>query len=286
MYYTHCSAQRRNSSSSQKEGPPPPLAPLQQAATAGKRRAGRSADTSRYYRERGAATAALLTGYRVVAAAQAMAEPEAVGKVDTHECSSSEATVTILGYASLMDEASARATTPNLSGWNYGTVHGFCRIFNLVSIVNVRRGLATGRHLATCTARRRKGCSLRVCCYEVPKSEYSGLLARERRLRAETVEYIADGNSTETKMATMFTEYSDEEYRAERATTPELWHEEVGQYYAGAKIYRDDLLPVPSYLEKCVTAYTALGSLDNFLDNSFLGDGTSIRSYLAEQPQL
>lgn len=46
----------------------------------------------------------------------------------------------------------------------------------------------------------------------------------------------------------MFTEYSDQEYRTERATTEKMWHDEVGQYYDGERIYRDDLLPVP----KCV----------------------------------
>jgi hypothetical protein len=46
-------------------------------------------------------------------------------------------------------------------------------------------------------------------------------------------------------MAHMFTEYSDAEYRAERATSAALWHSEVGQFYSGERIYMDDLLPVP-----------------------------------------
>ena len=190
------------------------------------------------------------------------------------------ATVSVVGYGSLMDEASALATTPSLLNWRHGSVRGWVRCFDLVSIINVRRGLATGRELATCTARRREGGVLRVCCYDVPVAEYAGLLARERRLRVETVEFAADDGRVGS--AQMFTRYSDAEYRAERATTPELWHEEVGQYYDGGAIYRDDLLPVPSYVERCVKAYTKLGHLENFLDHSFLGDSvTTIREYIA-----
>lgn len=192
------------------------------------------------------------------------------------------ATVTVGGFASLMDEASARATTPSITNWRYGWVDGYCRVFNLVSILNIRRGNATGDHLATCTARPRAGARLRVCLYDVPKAEYPELLARERRLREVVAPYTDDASKTGD--CVIFGEYSDAEYRAERATTDELWQQEVGQYYDGGLIYRDDLLPVPSYLQRCLKAFQPLGeeSLDNFLDQSFLGDGeTTIRAYIA-----
>jgi len=40
--------------------------------------------------------------------------------------------------------------------------------------------------------------------------------------------------------------------------------------YDGEKIYRADLLPVPSYLTRCLTAFANLGeeSLNNFLDQA------------------
>ena len=194
--------------------------------------------------------------------------------------------VTIAGFGSLMQEASARETTPDLQNWRYGYVDGYARVFNLVSIINIRRGLATGQHLTTCTARPRKGCRLRVCLYDVPARQYPELLARERRLRESFVEFVEDKGRKGT--ACMFTEYSDAEYRAERATTDEMWQEEVGQFYSGSHIYRDDLLPVPHYLQRCLRAYAGIGqeSLANFVDCSFLGDGTtSIRSYLEQNPE-
>ena len=57
-------------------------------------------------------------------------------------------------------------------------------MFDLVSILNIRRGLGRGDRIATCTARSRAGpeAQLRVCLFDVPAAEYPTLLARERRL--------------------------------------------------------------------------------------------------------
>ena len=168
--------------------------------------------------------------------------------------------VTIAGFASLMDEASARETTPSITNWRYGWAEGWCRVFNLVSILNIRRGFATGERLVTCTARPRPASRLRVCLYDVPTAEYPELLARERRLREATTRYTTDDGAEGE--AVIFAEYSDDEYRRERANTVELWQEEVGQWYDGEKIYRDDLLPVPRYLDRCLAAFHALGPCD------------------------
>ena len=84
----------------------------------------------------------------VVVGADAHLSPTQLSSV----AASTPGRLSIAGYASLMDEASARETMPSMSGFRYGVVDGYCRIFNLVSIVNIRKGLATGRRLATCTA--------------------------------------------------------------------------------------------------------------------------------------
>lgn len=231
--------------------------------------------------------------------------------------------VTIAGYASLMDEDSARTTTPSLSGFRYAVIRGYCRCFTLVSIINVRRGKAYGRRLATAAARPRDdGSTLRVCLFEVPLDELPGLLSRERRLRVSCAPYEAcdaaaasDASSGRGAVSTaggggkrvaglavgservahsaasggrvagwtvLFSEYSDEEYREGRLRgDPALYQLEVGQYYQG-RLYRTDLLPVPSYVLLCARAHQRAGAaaLTNFLDGSFLGDGTPLRSYL------
>ena len=214
-----------------------------------------------------------------------------------------------------MDEASARADAPSLRGFRYGWIRGHCRVFNLVSIINIRRGLARGRHLATATARPRIGSDLRVCLFDIPEREVAALLLREHRLRWSLVKYEAgDGTaaaggevrateasctrvaadasaaafpSGQEGWAVLFGEYSDAEYFSERCGDNAAEHEErVGQYYRGA-LYRDDILPVPSYVLRCLRAAcqatNADAARDNLLDASFLGDGvTLLRSYLAQ----
>ena len=199
---------------------------------------------------------------------------------------------TIAGYASLMDCESARLTTPSLINFRYGAVEGYARIFNLVSIVNIQRGLATGQHLATATARPSPAHRLLVCLFDVPVGELPSLLQRERRLRHSCVPFREVGTGSgsgqdegEPNKCVLFTEYSDDEYFRERCGGDEaVFHDEVGQFYRGRRIYRDDLLPVPSYLVRCVRAHRQVGDrafLANFLDGSFLGDGkTTVRAYL------
>jgi hypothetical protein len=62
--------------------------------------------------------------------------------------------------------------------------------------------------------------------------------------------------------------------------------QQVGRFYTGV-LWRDDLLPVPRYLELVVQAHMELDSrlgTDRFLRNlrqhTFLGDGTHLGAYL------
>ena len=202
-----------------------------------------------------------------------------------HTCAHTGSHPTSASDGSLMDRESAQQTSPSLRGFRYGWVEGYSRVFNLVSIINIRRGLATGRRLATCTARPRGGCRLRVCLYEIPVGELPALYAREARLRLSSVEHRPEVLAAAAGHALMCTEYSDAEYRRERAPLDEVYEREVGQHYRG-RLYRDDLLPVPSYLYRCAKAHALAGdaALGNFLEASFLGDGTtSLRAYLSRE---
>jgi len=193
-------------------------------------------------------------------------------------------TLTVAGYASLMDEESARLTSPSLRGFRLGTVSGYCRVFNLVSIVNIRRGLATGRRLATATARPVEGARLRICLYEIELSELPELLSREARLRIGPARYVSDTGAAGE--ALLCSEFTDEEYMRERLQgSVEAYQDAVGQYYQGA-LYRADLLPVPAYVMLCLRAQRKAGAdvLANFLDGSFLGDGrTTLREHLTAE---
>ena len=214
--------------------------------------------------------------------------------------------LTIAGYASLMDEASAKETSPTLRNFRYGAIRNHVRVFNLVSIINMRRGVANGVRLATATARPvdvpRGPRDLLVCLFEVPLMELPAMLARERRLRVCCVPYEealgaadepeanggGDGVGASTGRAVLFGEYTHAEYVRERCGGDlAVYHEEVGQYYPPpAEIYRADLLPVPQYVLRIVRAHRLVGPafVANLLDATFLGDGiTSLRAYLADE---
>eukprot|EP00960_Hanusia_phi_P025014 736173-Hanusia_phi.AAC.3 len=187
--------------------------------------------------------------------------------------------VTIMGFGSLMDASSASQTMRGLNV-RKGRVDGFCRVFNLVSIINIVRGHAKGRELATCTAVRRENSFLRVSLMDIDEEEYEAFARREARLRHEVVEFESDDG--ERGVGVICSAYSDEEYRRERVRDDDDYFQQVGKFYDG-KLYRNDLLPVPNYLRMVVKAHMRQGGdfLDNFLDHSYLGDGTKMRDYEA-----
>ena len=116
----------------------------------------------------------------------------------------------MIGFGSLVDPGWAKETMPNLANFRTGKVLDFCRVFNLVSIVNIKRGYAKEPYLATCTAVRKLGSLLLVSLFEVPRSEYAAFARREIRLRHEVVDYVEEGKVT--GKGVLCTEFSDEEY--------------------------------------------------------------------------
>ena len=136
--------------------------------------------------------------------------------------------ICVLGFASLVDKESALSTTPQASRFRHVRVAGFCRVFNLVSIINIRRGLAADRRLVTATARTSAADHIIGCAFEIPLDELPALLEREGRLRFvvaryESTELGAGGElppqsspSEATGQALLFAEFSDAEYLEER----------------------------------------------------------------------
>ena len=185
--------------------------------------------------------------------------------------------LTILGYASLMDEVSARTTSPSASDFRLATIPNYCRIFNLVSVINIERGLAAPPHLCTCTARRREGAAISGCAFSIAESDFEALAARETRLRLELV------RTGDTEPALMWAESSHDHFVRQRCGgDADAYAAAVGRFYGG-ELYREDALPVPSYVLRCLRAQRAAAptALQNFLDASYLGDGaTPLRSWL------
>ncbi|MEM9773368.1 MAG: gamma-glutamylcyclotransferase, partial [Chloroflexota bacterium] len=79
---------------------------------------------------------------------------------------------------------------------------------------------------------------------------------------------------------------SDEGYRATRIKDEADYYQRVGQYYQG-KLWRDDILPFPEYLQLCLDAAGSHGPnlVAHFKQSSYLADGTTtIGDYLQNSP--
>ena len=196
-------------------------------------------------------------------------------------------TITIIGFGSLLSERSARSTTPSLSNYRLVTVHGYRRIFNKAGIVFVHRFGASpdDRAIASCATRYDGETPLICGAFDIPGVEFQALDEREHRYRwVETSFRDFDGSAGRGLMCT---ESTDEAYCA-KCCTAEEYERRVGQFYRG-RIWRDDILPFPMYLDFCLYAARAHGPhvFDNFLDTSYLADGvTTIRAYLAGRERL
>ena len=190
----------------------------------------------------------------------------------------------VAGYGSLLSEASARETVPELTGFELCRVRGYQRVFDKVAMVFFERHGASEdrRDIAALSTFEAPGAEMIGCRFEVPDAAMPALFEREHRYRwvmAETVG--ADGS---VRMARMTTALSDEDYRLNKCVTEAEYQRRVGRYYGG-QIRRDDVLPFPTYLAHVLRAVRRAGdaAYEDFLDTTVLADGvTPLRAYLAE----
>jgi hypothetical protein len=193
--------------------------------------------------------------------------------------------ITVVGYGSLLSEESARKTAPGLSGFRLVSVTGYKRIFNKVGIIFLQTGIAdiNTPYLSSCATRSAPEVTIVCSAFECSEAEFLNIYEREHRFR--WIE-VALSSAVSQDAGRICTEYNDTDYRLNKCVTDKVYFERVGRYYTG-KIWRNDILPNKRYLALCLKAAATHGTqvLDNFLDTSFLADGTTpLRRYLAEHP--
>ena len=194
--------------------------------------------------------------------------------------------ITVVGYGSLLSETSARETVPGLTNFRLVTVPGYRRIFNKVGVSFIHRYklAAADCHVASCSTQVDPSTEIVGCAFEVCADEFKDLYEREHRFQWVNVQsFSMDGQRT---IGRMCTQSSDEFYRLNKCVTEDVYHHYVGQYYSG-KIWRDDIMPFPVYLNHCLQAATRHGQrvYDNFIHTTYLADGkTSIQQLLEQQP--
>ncbi|MBU2967338.1 gamma-glutamylcyclotransferase [Amphritea sp. 2_MG-2023] len=201
--------------------------------------------------------------------------------------------MSVVGYGSLLSERSALQTVPALQNFRLVRVPGYRRIFNKVGVVFISRFGAdpASLQLASCSTQAVKTGEIICSQFECSVDDFTALYEREHRFRwVEVKTSRLDGliNPAEPRVGRMCTAYNDLDYRLNKCITPQEYERRVGAFYHGP-LWRDDILPFPRYLAFCLQAVASQGQavLDNFLDSSFLADGTtSIRTYLQQSEEL
>ena len=184
-----------------------------------------------------------------------------------------------IGYASLVNESSARSSVPNLSEFNIGILRGYRRIFGKVSPQCVIRGTAdwkTNEVSASFIHPDNNAPDMYVCHFKVPDQFWPVIRDRELDYR-ETVEDVKILKTGEIKRGHVYVGYdSHEDLINERGhAIYDHWHDYVKKYKG--ENYRRDILPSRHYLRLCLSAYLSLGKeyIDNFIETSFLSDRTT-----------
>ena len=195
--------------------------------------------------------------------------------------------IKVVGYGSLLSEKSARETIPSLQDFELVTVANYKRVFNKVGIVFFQRhkiGM-DDKEISSCSTRPAPGVTMTCSLFSCTEDDFLVLYEREHRFRWINVECLT---SDRTEVGRMCTENDDENYLLNKCVTPSEYFRRVGQFYCG-RIWRNDILPFPTYLRHCLDAARQHGEgvYKNFVETSFLADGTtSIRAYLQKRPEL
>ena len=192
--------------------------------------------------------------------------------------------ISVIGFGSLLSQASARQTAPSLENFRYGTVAGHKRIFNKVGMSFFKREQveAGSLEISSCATREDSNFSIICSVFECTERDFLAIYEREHLFKWIEVNCNTDEGVTKGRMCT---EYNDSDYLLNKCVTESEYHRRVGQYYSG-RIWRSDIFPYPPYLERCLHIAKSQGEkmLKNFLDTTFLADGeTSIRSFIADK---
>ncbi|CAK4082489.1 unnamed protein product [Aphanomyces euteiches] len=199
--------------------------------------------------------------------------------------------VTIIGFGSLLSEASARSTFgDHMSNFRLARVHNYRRVFAHPASIFFQRGIANleTKEIASLSTEVSPGASFTISAFEIPESQLPGFYAREEEFSIEEVEFIEANGATSKGL--MCCRWTDAEYIAKRGQDE---FDRLYKAYGLTTIWGYDassgILPCRVYLRHCILAVQKLGEdvFNDFVDNTFLGDRkTPIRAYLEANPTV
>ena len=192
------------------------------------------------------------------------------------------ATITVIGFGSLLSEQDARRSCPNLTGFRRAVVRGHRRVFHKVDS-NIG-GLTQDLHIADWTFSSDDRDDTLVTVFEVPAGEWPVLVAREFDYDLKEVPFEeADTGKQGTGIGCFgFESNAACDERGQNDPMRSKDYARYRRFYSGP-IYRQDIFPWSYYLARCLNAAhkQATEYVHNILDHAYLADGeTTIRSYL------
>ena len=216
---------------------------------------------------------------------------------------------TLIGVGSLMSEASARSSFA-LTDFRGGEVAGWERVFNLVSMTNIKRGAT---NFDTCemsslaarpipAARAASAQRMRVSLFEIPDSDLPEFYRRENRYQHKMVPYVDDNGGE--GLGLLCVQNTDAGYKSVACKgDAAVYHDIVGQHWGGRLWYNwaDDegavapadlkparIFPVRYYLKLCRGGAASMSreAHENFMDTTFVYDGRSLREYCGDEAEV
>ncbi|KAJ1446187.1 Alpha/Beta hydrolase protein [Pelagophyceae sp. CCMP2097] len=193
--------------------------------------------------------------------------------------------MTMLGFGSLLSEASARTTFPDLQNFRFVRVPGWRRVFGHAAAIFFERGIARKDTLEFSSLSAEPASAdigFIAACFEVDMDAVAFQRFEDREEEFDLVIAnfeSADGHGT----GVLCSRSSDAQFRARWGS--EVFSKKYKPHVDTIWDWAPDsgLKPCPVYLRHCVLAATKAGpiALDSFLDETFLVDRkTTLRGYL------
>lgn len=203
-----------------------------------------------------------------------------------------EGLMTVAGFGSLLSEASARSTFPQLRNFRQGRLRGWRRVFAHQCEIFFARGIARPetREVSSLSVEEHPDSEIVVSLFEVEATPASvaAFIEREHEFRFVAVEPLhSDSGRPLGRRAVVCARWDDASYR-QRRCPPHEWQRRYGEHGV-ERIWTDDVLPCRVYLRHCVLAAQRLGpaAFESFLDGTYLADRvTTVRQHLAANPTI
>lgn len=198
--------------------------------------------------------------------------------------------LTIIGFGSLLSEKSARYSCPGLKNFRKVKVKGFQRIFNMTSYTTLEYLKGDDRNsleFSTCNLTKNPTSTMLCTAFEFPEDQWKELKEREFDYQHPITEFKEE--SGKIKKGILCVGYNTDSELFQCNGRKKHWDILRKKLDYHEPIIRTNILPGRLYLKLCIESAKKLGDdyLNNFLDESMLGDGkTTIREYIDKNPDI